>query len=477
MIPPTRPKQYDLVVTANWLPVRRDRKSSGAPRWRDRASGTYSALRGVVGARRGAWVGWSGLADTPLDPFPVGDLWLHPVPLSQREVDGHYRGYCASGLTPLYHGSVEPPVFADPWHETYREVNARFAAAVAEIAAPGGVAWVHDYHLQLVPARLRRLRPDLLVGFFLHSPFPPAELFLRLPMRSEIMAGLLGADLIGFQHRRSAENFLEAARHLGLSTGDDVVDLDDHRVKVGVFPVSINAAEVKDLANDPGVQARAAALRRRLKHPRTMFLAVSRLDPAEGIEQRLSAYAELLAEGRLDPAETVLVQVAEPDGDGGCHETLRHRVDRKVAEINGLYSRVGHAVVHYVHRELDRAERVALYLAADVMLATPLRGGMTLSAKEFVAARPDDSGHLVLSEFTGAAADLPEAIIVNPYDREGLKQAMLSAVAEEHGVKAMQAMRERMHGEDAERWAGSFLAVLGSCAASQTLSAAARPGG
>ncbi|MFS8477974.1 MAG: trehalose-6-phosphate synthase [Micromonosporaceae bacterium] len=475
MTPPTRPKQYDLVMAVNWLPVIRDHKNGGV-RWRDRASGAYAALRGVASARRGAWVGWSGLADTALDPFPVGDLWLHPVPLSEREADEHYRGYCASGLAPLYHGSVEPPVFKEPWHEAYQAVNDRFAATVADIAAPGGVVWLHDFHLQLAPAHLRRLRPDLLVGFFMHSPFPPAELFLRLPMRSEIMSGLLGADLIGFQHARSANNFLELAGHLGLPTGDDFVDLGDHQVKVGVFPMSINATEVRNLANDPTVRTRAAALRRRLKDPRTVFLAVSRLDPAEGIEQRLSAYAELLAEGRLDPAETVLIQVAEPDGDGGFHEALRHRVDRKVAEINGLYSRVGHAVVHYVHRELDRAERVALYLAADVMLATPLRAGMTLSAKEFVAARADDSGHLVLSEFTGAAADLPEAIIVNPYDREGLKDAMLTAVAEEHGAKAMQTMRERLQGEDAERWAGTFLAVLGSCAAQQTLTTAAHPG-
>ena len=454
------------MVAANRLPVISDRTNRGVPRWRDRAGGAYSALRSVINARHGAWVGWTGLTDQAPDPFAHKDLWLHPVTVSQREADECYRGHCAGTLAPLYYGFLEPPVFRRKWRDAYRTVNRRFAAMAADIAAPGGVIWVHDYHLQLVPGHLRRLRRDLLVGFFLHSPFPPAELFMRLPMRSELMSGLLGADLVGFQHPQAATNFLHLADHLGLPVGDDFVRVGSRRVRVDTFPTSIDVAEVGDLAADPAVRARAATIRATLNSPRTVFLAVNQLDPAEGIEQRLSAYARLLAEGRLDPAQTVLIQVAEPTGDDGLHqENLRHRVDRQVAQINGLYSQVGHTVVHYIHRDLDRAELVALYLAADVMLATPLQAGMTLSAKEFVAARTDDSGCLVLSEFTGAAADLPEAVLVNPYDLDGLKEAMLAAASEDHKPGAMQAMRERLRAADAAHWAGRFLTTLGGCVA------------
>ncbi len=423
----------------------------------------------MVAARHGAWVGWTGHPDTQAHAVERDDLRLHPIALSRQEVDDYHRGQCASTLSPLYHNRVEPPTFRKRWRDAYREVNQRFAKATADIAAPGGVAWIHDYHLQLVPGQLRRLRPDLLIGFFLHQPFPPAELFLQLPTRTEIISGLLGADLVGFQQPQAAATFLNLAnRLLGLPVNDGVVMAGGRRVAVGTFPVPIDAAEVQSLATDPHVQAQAADIRTSLNTPHTIFLAVSRLDEADGIEQRLDAYAELLASQQFDPTHTVLIEVTEPtDADTSRRERLRARIDRRVGQINGDHARVGHPVVHYTHRHLALPERVVLYLAADVMLATPLTAGATLPAQEFLAARTDDAGQLVLSEL--AATDLDGAIMVNPYDPEALGDAMLAAAADaRHTPAALKATRERLRSDSVEQWAGQFLHALGTSVATST---------
>ncbi len=464
-----RSPPYDFVVVAHQLPVDMSDSTDQTAGRRPNSSGLVAALRPVVAGRHGAWVGWSGPGEAADRPFSHDGMCLYPVALSAREIREYREGQSNATIRPLYHDAVEHPVFDRRWRDSYVRVNRRFAQVAADLAAPGGVVWVHDYQLQLVPAMLREIRPDLLIGFFLHVSFPPVELFMQMPLRTEIIRGMLGADVIGFQRPRAARNFLELAGHLlGLRASGHTLTVNGRNVTVDAFPNSIDVNEIEGLARTPRVRARAATIRAELGHPRRLLLGVDRLDSAKGIGQRLTAFGELLAERRLSPDDTVLVQVATPNHLSADHDLgFRRRVEREVARINGTYGRVGRPVVHYLYRAVERAELVALYLAADVMLVTPLRAGMNLVAKEYVAARIDDDGALVLSEFTGAAADLTRALLVNPHDVDAVKDAVdrAASLAPDDAAIRMRAMRRYLRAHDVNHWAGSFLAVLGSMAA------------
>jgi trehalose 6-phosphate synthase len=456
--------QYRFVVVANRLPVDETVDDDGTREWTRSPGGLVSALQPTVRARQGAWIGWAGGTGDAPEPFELDGMRLHPIALSSDEVDHYYEGESNATIWPLYHDAVETPEFHRHWREAYRRVNQRFANTAAELAAPGATVWVHDYQLQLVPAMLRALRPDLRIGFFLHIPFPPVELFMQLPWRTKVLEGLLGADLVGFQRPGGAENFLRLTRTLlGLEPSDDHVVVDDRTVTARAFPISIDVAEMEQLAADPRIQERAQQLGEELGGHRRLLLGVDRLDYTKGIEHRLKAYRELLAEGRLSSQDVALVQVATPSRQRVAqYRELRERVEREVGRINGEYGEVGLAPVHYLFRSYDREELLALYLAADVMVVTPLRDGMNLVAKEYVAARTDNTGALVLSEFTGAAAELPDAFLINPHDVDGLKEAFVQALetpAEDLAVR-MQRMRDQVCAHDVTRWAGEFLDAL-----------------
>lgn len=344
-------------------------------------------------------------------------------------------------------------------------VNARFADAAAEVAGDGAMVWVQDYQLQLVPSMLRERRPDLRIGFFLHIPFPPIELFMQMPQRAEILRGLLGADLIGFQQRLAAQNFVRLARHLlGLRYEGQVIEVDGRRVKSGAFPISIDVGEMEEMAASPAVQARAKQIRAELGDPRTVILGVDRLDYTKGIELRLKAFRELLADGKLTVPDAVMVQVATPSRERVEHyQALRVKVEREVGRINGEFGRVGVPAVHYLHQSYSRSELAALYCAADVMMVTPLRDGMNLVAKEYIAARADNGGALVLSEFAGAATELRQAFLCNPHDPDGVKESLLRAVQVDptEARRRIRIMQRHLRTHDVDHWARSFLNELG----------------
>jgi trehalose 6-phosphate synthase len=312
---------------------------------------------------------------------------------------------------------------------------------------------------------LRELRPDLRIGFFLHIPFPPVELFMQLPRRADLLRGLLGADLVGFQRPLAAQNFLQlTARLLDLKPEQDHVEYEGRTVTARAFPISIDVAEIEGIASDPAVQAEAQRLREELGGSRRLLLGVDRLDYTKGIEQRLEAYGELLADGTVSSDDVVLVQVATPSRLRVAeYQQLRERVEREVGRINGEFGDVGRVPVHYIFQSRGREDLVALYLAADVMLVTPLRDGMNLVAKEYVAARQDEQGAMVLSEFTGAAAELGDAFLVNPYDTEDIKRAVMAALeaAPEDLAERMRRMRAQVCAYDIDRWAREFLDTLG----------------
>lgn len=453
-----------VVVVANRLPVDQVTDPDGSTRWQRSPGGLVTALEPFVAGRSGAWVGWSGSAGDAPEPFESGGMSLVPVPLSEEEVDRYYEGMSNASLWPLYHDVVEKPEYHRTWWDTYVQVNKRFAERTAEVAGEGAIVWVHDYQLQLVPAMVRQRRPDLTIGFFLHIPFPPYELFTQLPWRSAIVEGLLGADLVGFQRPSAAANFVQLARRLhDLPARSSTIEYDGRTVTARAFPISIDVRAFEELAASPQVVKRAEEIRAELGNPSRIILGVDRLDYTKGITVRLDAFQELLEEGVVQTPDTVMVQVATPSRERVEHYVhMRETIEQQVGHINGVHGTLGGPAVHYINQSVPREELAALYRAADVMLVTPYRDGMNLVAKEYVAARSDLGGALVLSEFAGAAAELRQAFLVNPHDIAGVKNQLVRALRLDpaEGAKRMRAMRRHLAKNDLEHWANSFFEAL-----------------
>ncbi|MGB2721550.1 MAG: trehalose-6-phosphate synthase [Rhodococcus sp. (in: high G+C Gram-positive bacteria)] len=463
----------DFVVVANRLPVDLEKLPDGSTRWKRSPGGLVTALEPILRANKGAWVGWVGVSDVDVEPFVEDGLQLRPVTISEKEYTQYYEGFSNATLWPLYHDVIVKPEYDRDWWNAYVEVNRRFAEKTSEAAAQGATVWIQDYQLQLVPKMLRMLRPDLTIGFFLHIPFPPIELFMQMPWRTEIVEGLLGADLIGFHLSGGAQNFLYLARRLaggttsrgtvGVRSKLGVVQVGFRTVRVGAFPISIDSGDLDTKSRSKAVRDRAKQLRKDLGNPKRIMLGVDRLDYTKGIDVRLNAFRELLEEGRVDPAENVIVQLATPSRERvESYVAMRGEIEQQVGRINGEYGQVGHPVVHYLHRPIPRDDLLAYFVAADVMLVTPLRDGMNLVAKEYVACRSDLGGSLVLSEFTGAAAELRQAYLCNPHDLDSVKDAIIGALEQEpeSGKRQMRAMRRQVLAHDVDRWARSFLTAL-----------------
>ena len=458
---------HDFVVVASRLPVDRVEDADGSTTWRTSPGGLVTALEPVMREAGGVWIGWSGDAGPAPGAFEADGLRLVGLGLSDTEVRHFYEGFCNATLWPLYHDVIAPPQFHRRWWEAYVTVNRRFAEAAAEQAAPGATVWVHDYQLQLVPRMLRQQRGDVRIGFFNHIPFPGYEIFAQLPWRRQVVEGLLGADLLGFQRRADATNFLRACRRaVGLTTRGSAVQVREpegsRTIQAAAFPISIDAKGLGEIASRDDVRKRSAQICDALGEPGLVLLGVDRLDYTKGILHRLRAYGELVAAGRLGP-RPVLIQVASPSRERvEAYQTLRDEVEVMVGRINGEHGEVGYHPVHYLHQSYPREEMAALYLAGDVMLVTPLRDGMNLVAKEYVACRNDENGALVLSEFTGAADELAGAFLVNPHDIEGLKDAIVRAAntSPAEARRRMRAMRRRVREHDVARWAADFLDSL-----------------
>jgi trehalose 6-phosphate synthase len=474
---------YDLLVVANRLPVSADEQPDGTTSWTRSPGGLVSALEPVLREHDAAWIGWSGrFAPDPystedlgraLEPLPdgVGPCALLEVELTREELEGFYEGFSNSTIWPLYHDAIATPVYHRHHWDPYVAVNRRFARRAADLAAEGATVWVHDYQLQLVPQMLREMRPDLRIGFFLHIPFPPEELFLQLPWRRQILEGLLGSDLIGFHTPGGAANFLRiAGRLLHLDFDETGIDVPDssrasgvRRVTVAAFPISIDTREYDAMARTAEIQDRAIELREKLGNPRWVLLGVDRLDYTKGIDVRLKAFTELLEGGTIEPGEAVFVQIATPSRENvEDYQRLRDEIELMVGRALGDHGILGPPPIQYLHQPFDRETLVSFYLAADVMLVTPYRDGMNLVCKEYVASRVDGTGALVLSEFAGAAVELTDAFLVNPYDAEGIKQALVDSMRGEPddlGLR-MKAMREHLFEYDVARWASSFLGAL-----------------
>lgn len=456
-----------LVVVANRLPVSRSGDS-----WRLSSGGLVTALAPIMSRAKGAWVGWDGGTEGVPGSVPELPMRLVPITLERAELNGYYHGFSNRAVWPLFHDLIQPARFERTWWRHYVEANERFADAAAKVLrrmSGNPVVWVQDYHLLLVPEMLRK-RSDAPILFFLHIPFPPPELFSRLPWRDEILQGLLGADVVSFHTDRYRKNFVRTCGRLlsDVSASGRQLALPEGRsVLTSAHPISIDAGDFSDVARSERVERELGVLRRQFVG-KQVLLGVDRLDYTKGIPERLEAFEQLL-ERRSDlRGKITLVQIAVPSrGSVREYRDLRVAVEQVVGRINGRFTEPGGDVpIHYIHRGVARERLVAYYCLADVMVVTPLKDGMNLVAKEYVVSQGSvrGSGRLVLSEFTGAALELKEAVSCNPFDVDGLARALEDALEmpQEEGRKRLTAMSKRVERNDVHRWADDSLADLAS---------------
>jgi trehalose 6-phosphate synthase len=458
-----------VVAIANRLPVQH-----GEDGWQLSPGGLVTALRPVMTNHSGAWVGWDGGTKGIPATLPDFSAQLRPVSLSAAQVRQYYHGFSNATLWPLLHDAIEKPRFERSWWNTYRQVNAAFADAALSALdeRPGTLAWVHDYHLMLLPQLIRERRPDQPVGFFLHVPWPSPDIYARLPWRREILLGLLGADVVSFHTEHYRKNFVAACARLlgedGVKVRETMLALPDGRlVLTTASPISIDAAEFTRHATQDATDRDIKELDRQFAG-RAVLLGVDRLDYTKGISERLLAF-EMLLERCPDLRTTsAFLQVAVPSRDDVReYRNLRADVERHIGRINGRFTEPGQDVpVHYLYRGLPQQQLAAYYAVATALVITPLIDGMNLVAKEYVTVQQarEGSGRLVLSEFTGAADELREAIMCNPFDVEGLSHRIELALRlpASSGRSAIEAMAERVRTHDVHRWVAEQIAVIAS---------------
>jgi len=460
-----------LLIVSNRLPVTFVREH-GSLVLRRSSGGLATGLRGPHDESGGLWIGWPGrlgamsAAERRSVEQQLADERVVPVEISEREEKMFYGSISNSVLWPLCHDRLDQlPLRIEGWEE-YGRVNARFAEITAREYRDGDLIWIHDYHLFQAPALVRERLPNAPIGFFLHIPFPTPEIFLTLPGRRALLEGMLGADLIGFHTRRYLGHFAAVLRRLyGVEMDrNDTINWRGRQVKLVVAPMGIDAAHFSERAGSSEVDTERREMRAMGQH---LIVGIDRLDYTKGIPRRLLAIEQLLLRHPEWMEKVTLVQLAVPSrGDVGSYQRSRSEIEGLVGRLNGRYGTATWTPIHYLYRSVTDTTLLALYRAADVMLVTPVRDGMNLVAKEFAASRVDEDGVLVLSEFAGASAELTDALIINPYDVDGMADAVHEALtmpARERRDR-MRRLRTHVMENDVHRWVAGFLDQLRSVA-------------
>lgn len=456
-----------LITVSNRLPVTVSR-DDGRVVIKPSSGGLATGLQSVTRGDESLWIGWAGdptdsAADARDLHAQLAALHTRAVSLSAHETEVFYEQISNAVLWPICHDRIDQlPLLIEGW-DTYEAVNQRYADAVVAEWRPGDTIWVHDYHLLRVPRLLRERLPDARIGFFLHVPFPNPEIFFTLSVRRWLVEGMLGADLIGFHTRRYRGHFTATMRRLfgvEMDQATSTIAYDDRRISLGIFPMGIDARAFASRAMEREVSARTLEL----KEPGIRLLVgIDRLDYSKGIQRRLLALERLLIHHPEWRERVRLIQVAVPSrGRVGAYRRVRSEVESLVGRINGEFATPSWSPIQYLYRSVPMTTLVGLYRAADVMLVTPVRDGMNLVAKEFVACRADEDGVLILSEFAGAADELTDATIVNPYDVDGVADAIHAALTLP-GIDRrarIRRLREKVFGHDVHVWAAEFRSAL-----------------
>ncbi|MFQ5877437.1 MAG: bifunctional alpha,alpha-trehalose-phosphate synthase (UDP-forming)/trehalose-phosphatase [Acidobacteriota bacterium] len=455
-----------LILVSNRLPFTL-RHLGDESRLARSAGGLVAGLGPVHESSESLWIGSLG---GDVDGVRRAELQKHrlvPISLPREKARRHYEGFSNGVLWPLFHYFLESVEFDPADYEAYRQVNQRFADVVAQHARPSDRIWIHDYHLMLLPSLLRQRLPDARIGFFLHIPFPASEVFRVLPVAQEILRGLLGSNVVGVHSYDYARHLATCFwRFFGSGLDGDAVQWEGGRCHIRVLPLGVDVRRHRELAASAETERRLAAWRRRVAG-RKVVLGVDRLDYSKGLTQRLEAYRRLLTDDPFWRKAVVFLQLAVPTRQAiQKYGDLKRQVEQSVGEINGEFGELGRMPVHYMYRSVPTEELAALYRLADVAMVTPLRDGMNLVAKEYIASRLDDTGVLVLSEFAGAASELGEALVVNPWDLDGTVGALRRALSMEPDEmrRRMSALRRRVATHDARYWATTFLESLEECA-------------
>lgn len=464
----------DMILVSNRLPITIEMGAQG-PVLKPSSGGLVTALRPVLRTRKGYWLGWPG--DGPEDQVRElvakersdSQFQLVPVSLTPMERKGFYAGFSNEIVWPLFHDLQSRCNFDPTYWDAYVRVNRKFADATARVARRDSLIWVHDYHLMLVGQFLREHGVRSRLGFFLHIPFPPLDIFEKLPWRSQILRALFAYDAVGFQTTRDLRNFLGCVRHF---LPDIEMHREDEQVRVSAgghsrvirpFPIGIDYDEFALHAAQPDIAERAGQIRQDM-HGRTMIIGVDRLDYTKGVPDRLKALRYLLESSPELRRQLSLVQIVVPSRENiPKYRELKHEIETLVSQINGQYGDPGWMPVHYIHRSVERPELVAMYRAADIALITPLKDGMNLVAKEFCASQEGEQGVLILSEFAGAAAQLAKgALLVNPYDIQCVADAVRQACAMDarERVARMRKLRRRVRHDNVFRWCERFCSYL-----------------
>ena len=465
-----------LIIASNRLPVKIDRNETGFSVTAS-AGGLATGLKSYHKGQDSLWIGWPGLeVDTAEERQVVENLLAQehclPVYLDSDLIENYYDGFSNATLWPLFHYFTDYTIFHEKYWEAYCSVNERFAAAIIKNVEDGDVVWVHDYQLLLVPEMVKRQRPDITIGFFLHIPFPSYEVFRILPWRKELLQGMLGADLLGFHTYDYARHFNSSVKRLlGYDLDFNTISLESRHVYVDVFPMGIDYDKFQSYA----AKVQSTPIQERSKQhqdidrfllqdtDRHLLLSIDRLDYTKGIPERLKAYKHFLRKHPEFREKVSLILLVVPSRvDVEQYKNLKSEIEELVGSINGEFGSINWAPVVYFYRSLAFESLIELYSSADVALLTPLRDGMNLVAKEFVATKHNKKGVLILSEMAGASKELGEGIIVNPNNLEDVSNAIYTALTmpEQEQRLALASMQKRIKRYDVHKWASEFMTSL-----------------
>jgi len=455
-----------LIIVSNRLPVTVSRKKNQII-IKESPGGLATGLRSLKQKKKVLFIGWPGYIPRNsrekkyIQECLINDHQCYPVFLSRPELDKYYYGFSNRTIWPLFHYFSSLSTFEELEWKSYQKVNQKFLHIIMETAEPDNTFWVHDYHLMLLPELIRKVFPESSIGFFLHIPFPSSEIFRILPWRTEILEGLLGADLIGFHTYEYARHFLSSSlRLLGYEHEFGSISINNRIVRVDNFPMGIDVEKNNRLLADPEVQRETEHCRKLLGEENKIILSVDRLDYSKGIPQRLKAFELFLSKNREWHEKTTYIMLCVPSRTKVSHyRLLKEEIDRLVGKINGRFGTASWTPVNYIYRSRPFKKLISLYSAADIALVTPVRDGMNLVAKEYVAAKKDHNGVLILSGTAGSAEELGEALIVNIHNKNEVVDAIKKALTmpQQEKISRMKIMRKRIMEYDIKHWTQSFI--------------------